>query len=155
MSVIADLNIICLDERNKTIIDEDTFSVVCRRNPTKSFYGASWDTLSMLKGNWYQITPIKRDYGMYNDEFFDLYFVNKKASRAHGNYYVVVNCDINIIYNALKKLIDASPIKKICVLFRLDYQKKQKISGVLKFNNFFSKLKNNKILFDMAYIVEL
>ena len=39
-------------------------------------------------------------------------------------------------------------------MIRLNYNKKHKIKGVIKLNDFLKKLNNNKILFDTAYIIE-
>jgi hypothetical protein len=109
------------------------------------------EILSALKGNWHQITPRKRDFGKYDDEFFNLFCKKNKC-------YISIDeekYNRNLIYNIIEFYLKQSSINKICFLIRLNYQKEQKINGVIKYKDFIKKLENKKILFDTTYIIEL
>ncbi len=71
MSVISDINIICINQKSKTIYNNNNIVVNCKKNPC-NVYGDEWRILSMIKRYWYQITPINRKYGIYNEEFLTL-----------------------------------------------------------------------------------
>lgn len=149
MNVIADINIICIGQKEKKCYNHDLINIECHKNPY-CFY-SEWEILSSIRGNWYQITPIKRDYGVYNDEFFPL-LQNKNKS------YLYLKDDkpnIDFLVNLIIFYLNESPLRKIYFMVRLNWKKEQKIIGVLKFKEFINKLENNKVLFDTAYIIEL
>ena len=150
MTVISDINLICIEQKVKKDKEfaNDFIDVECKKNPHCYYF--EWEILSSIRGMWYQITPKARDLGVYSNEFFDLYYNRHKS-------YVVVNetkVNIDFIQNLLEFYLNESPINKVCLMIRLDYQKNQKIKGVIKIKEFLKKLSNNQILFDTAYIIE-
>lgn len=150
MNVISDINIICINQKSKTIYNKKNIDEYCKRNPC-NIYGDEWKILSMIKGYWHQITPINRKYGIYNEEFFDLVTIKNKCYVSIDNNTIF---NISFVHDLLKFYLDVSPIHKICLLFRLNFQKKQKIQGVIKLKDFMKKLESNKVLFDSVYIIE-
>lgn len=150
MKVISDINIICINQKTKEVYNDKNICVDCKKNPY-NFY-TEWRILSMLNGNWHQITPINRTYGVYNDDFFELITSKNKC-------YISIDNDTSFntdfVYDLIRFYLNVSLIHKICMLFRLNYQKEQKIKGVIKLKDFMKRLENNKILFDSAYIIGL
>lgn len=150
MKVISDINIICINEKTKREYVNDFINVESKK-ASYCYYSNEWEILSAINGNWYQITPKLRKLGIYSKEFFDI-------NTNRNKFYVVLDEDgisIDFIKKMLFFYLNNSPINKIVFLIRLDYQKKQKIKGVMKLNEFLNKISNNQILFDTAYIIEI
>ena len=59
------------------------------------------------------------------------------------------------IIDAMRFTLEASPIKSIFFLPRLQGGEYNNVCGVIKFDKFLSLLKNKKILFNISYIIEL
>ncbi len=152
MKVISDINIICVNQKVREIYNDKNILVKCKKNPCK-FYGDEWKILTMLNGYWHQIVPINRElYSKYDDEFFNLIAIKNQCyiSIDNNTYF-----NVNFVYDLLKFYLHNTPTNTICVLFRLNFQKKHKIKGIIKFKDFIRQLENNKILFDTAYIIKL
>lgn len=150
MKVISDINIICIEEKTKKDYIDDFLRVESKKNPY-CYYVNEWEILSAIRGNWYQIIPECRQSGVYSKEFFDIRTNKNKC-------YVVLDKEygnIDFIKSILLFYLNNSPINKIIFLARLNYQKKQKIKGVIKLHEFLNKITNSQILFDTAYIIEI
>lgn len=149
MNVIADINIVCIEQRKKELFIDDLVNIVCKKNPY-TFY-TEWEILSNLRGYWYQISPKKRDYGVYDNEFFGLHTKKNKC-------FVSIDDErysVEFVKKIIEFYLNKSNIHKICFLIRLNYQTKNKIIGVIRYKDFIKKLENKKIFFDTAYIIEL
>ena len=120
MKVISEINIICIEEKNKKNFVCDFIEVKKRKTPY--CYYQEWGILSSIRGNWYQITPESRKFGEYPNEFFYLHTNKHKC-------YVVLDkeyTNIDFIKRMLLFYLNNSPINKIIFFGKITLSKKTK-----------------------------
>lgn len=147
--VVADFNIFCLNQKKKKIFTDTLINIdsVEGKNISK-FYGEKWTVLSAFNGYAYSIYPTNenKEYE-YTKGFFDLKIKN-------GLKYVLLeNLDKKRISKIIEFYLQQSPIKKICILIRLDWQNDNKIIGTINKDVFLLNLEREHILFNTAYII--
>lgn len=146
---VSDLNIISLGQKKKASCQTPHVGTdVLKTSRVACLYGDKWSVLSTFKGYLYYLYPVnnKGEYD-YSHGFFSLKSENNKKH--------IILSDLNA--DELEKIIDfyiqQSPIKKICLLARLDWSKNNVIKGTLSKSSFMKDLKNGKILFNTLYII--
>jgi hypothetical protein len=123
-----------------------------------------WHTLSQIKGNVYEISYVDSNgvviddmYGVINvspDDFKTLSpmgLPQKSELKFYGKVYI--NRDLDLLRSLMHWFIDQSPCKMIVVLFRDSPTNKDLIQGALTTDLFLSKLAQQEILFNVAYII--
>lgn len=147
--VIADFNIICLGQKYKKICELDGIRTdVVKASEISKLYGNKWSVLSAYQGYLYSVYPIDdmQDYD-YSNGFFDLDIRDSMKYVIHGEQ------SFNKIVGVLNHYIEASPIKTVCILVRLDWDNENKIIGTIDKRQFLEKLQSREIMFNTAYIV--
>lgn len=148
--VVADFNIFCLDQREqKKYINPklkvEGFKI---KNISKLYYGDRWSILSSFQGCGYNLYPVdKLGKYDYSRGFFDLLIKNNKK------YVVLSDLQMKEFAEIIHFYIQYSPIKKICILIRLDWDNENSILGTFKEEEFLKKLNQQELLFNVAYIV--
>ena len=147
--VVADFNIFCLNQKKKKIFMDAHISIDSFKSKNISkFYGEKWAILSAFNGYAYNIYPTNknREYE-YTKGFFDLSIEN-------GSKYVLLgNLDKKRLSEMIEFYIQQSPIKKICILIRLDCENDNKIIGTVYKDDFLLNLEKKQILFNTVYII--
>ena len=148
--VVADFNILCLKQRTMKVykspsIKVDTFKI----SNISEIYGEKWSVLSAFNGYGYSVYPVnkKNDYD-YSRGFFDLEINNEVKN------IVLADLEMEKLAQIIDFYINQSPIKKICVLIRLDWSKDNTLLGTIGKDEFFSKLEKQELSFNTAYIIE-
>lgn len=149
--VIADFNIFCLNQRiqKKYIINStikaDGFKI---KNISKLYYGDKWPILGAWRGFGYNLYPIDKSGRYdYSRGFFDLFVEDNKK------YLILSDLSTEEFAKIIDFYIQQSPIKKICVFVRLDWDNENTVLGTFKKEEFLKKLKQQELLFNTAYLV--
>lgn len=161
--VISDFNIICIQQEKAKIYQKDGIGCDYIKNidVSKGFYADKWQLLNSLKGIWYSFYPMEREEaGNYNDEFFDLELDENSnqiifSDSFNKKKYILI-CEekyMNLIKDIISFYLDASPVGYICLLFRIEGDENNAILGPLSKSEFFNKLQNKDLRFNIAYII--
>ena len=147
--VVADLNIVCLSQKHKKLYRLDGLGTdIVKASEISKLYGTKWSILSAYQGYLYSIYPVDEMQSYdYSKGLFDL------DIRDGIKYAIYSDISPNKIAGVLNHYIEASPIKAICVLIRLDWDNENRIIGTISKEQFLEKLQNREIMFNTAYIV--
>lgn len=148
--VVSDFNIFCLNQRvqKKYINTTIKFDVFKIKNISKLYYGDKWSILWALKGLGYNLYPAdKLGQYDYSRGFFDLFIKDNKK------YLILSDLQVKEFAEIIHFYIQQSPIKKICVLIRLDWDNENTILGTFSEEEFLKKLEHRELLFNTAYMV--
>lgn len=148
--VIADFNIICLKQKNMKVYKSPFIKTEAFRNSNISqIYGDKWSILSAFYGYGYSLYPVdeKNNYD-YSHGFFDLTINNKVKN------IVLADLEMERFAQIIDFYLNQSPIKKICILIRLDWSGDNTLLGTINRNEFLSKLEKQELSFNTAYIIE-
>lgn len=160
--VVSDLNIICFNQKNAEYsanerIKCDAIDINIKTPVTYS----GWNILQGFKGIWYDVYPkdrIAENY-QYDNEFFDIvcikdtYIDTLNALKVKGNKLICIKKFKQDLIDLIKFYLKKSPIKRICFMARVQDEEVEAVLGTLKKDEFFSKLLNNELRFNVAYIV--
>lgn len=143
--VISDFNIVCLKQPVPELIIQNGIGIDVISD--KNGYDRHWKILKKSDGIWYQFFPIEREFGLYNDEFFDLNIQDMSYMATALKNHIV---DLKKIIN---NYLAISPIHELLVLIRLDeFGESEKIIDISA-ENFITSLDSSKLLFNHIYHV--
>ncbi len=162
--VIADFNIVCLNQKHEDIFDNDVIKCDSTNlNKGKIYTYVGWDFLKCLKGYLYEIYPKARDdanYG-YDQEFFDFNHIDKEYDdkitalcEKRGQLLCVKKSEEDVI-KIVDYYLDKSPVNRICFMVRIQDKEEEAVLGTMSRNEFVSRLKDGDLRFNVAYIVSL
>jgi|GEM_PF-2882930 len=143
--VIADVNILCVEQAKEIEMQIPGVSTEIFYNISRILiYGDRYQEIQAIPGIWYRLTPLEREQGKYQSEFFDLAVEN-------GEYRVLFlrkNLKDYII-TLTKNLVLSSPWN--CLHFFIDLQgyKTQKVC--VSIDLFCEMVRSEKICFNTVY----
>ena len=160
--VISDFNIICLGQKEPELFSSKTIKTTAtdlNKDGTATFIG--WDTFLGFKGIWYEILPNDRESEnyRYDREFFDLnykttaYVDTLLALKDKRNQLVCEEKYKKDIIDVIDFYLEKSPIKRICVMVRVQDKEEEAILGTMRRKEFVDKLRNGELRFNVLYIV--
>lgn|GEM_PF-6121958 len=162
-TVLSDLNIVCLGQRNRERIStEHIFVDIAQRLKIDGSYYRNSKFLNAFKGVWYQFSPMLHcwDAG-YQGDFFTIKKNNEECfsiSSLNKKQLYVDKCNelfVDEIKEIINKLIQFSPIKEVVIMIGIEEDdESETVVGVLKISEFWKLLLSGKILFNVAYLVK-
>ena len=173
MAILADFNIICLNQKKVTLMESDTMRCdffVLNKNDTSIPQSIDqqrimdeWGTLfHMFQGIWYYIYPnswAKRTY-LEEEDFFDY----RHKDKAYCENINVLKHKKDGMLSApsrqedIEKLITfylkESPIRRILVMGKVQGNDVEAVLGTMTKKELLSKLKKGQLRFNVAYILK-
>ena len=177
MAILADFNIICLNQEKPEFIEDNTiqYDVVNLNTDDIFFVGEEWKRIDQLrilngwgalfkifKGIWYYIYPSSWKEVNYvpDKDFFD-YRSQKNVYATIANVFKYKKDGLLWSKNRqedIKKIInfylDKSPIKRIFIMCKVQGNDHEAIVGTMTKREFFSKMNRGELRFNVAYIVK-
>lgn len=147
--VIADINIVCVGQREKSkyIISNAGIDCYCLDVDKKDcIYDDKYQKIQNIKGVWYQIYPEARNEGDYNQEFMDLCVIDDKVKM------IFLDKDIKKkLLDFLELLYKESPLK--CIYFVVDLQGYKENSICISYREFSELIQKEEIYFNTVYYI--
>ena len=160
--VISDFNIICLAQEEAKLFKSETVKSTANDLNGKNVLSyIGWSIFQGFKGIWYEIYPKNRgsENYQYDQEFFDLnyktaiYSDNVNALKNKRNRVICVKEYEKDILNIFDFYLEKSPIRRICVMIRVQDKEEEAVLGTMNRKEFIYKLKNGELCYNVAYIV--
>ncbi len=173
MAILADFNIICLNQKKVTLMESDTMRCdffVLNKNDTSIPQSIDqqrimdeWGTLfHMFQGIWYYIYPnswAKRTY-LEEEDFFDYrhkdkaYCENINVLKHKKDGMLSAPCRQEDIEKLITFYLKESPIRRILVMGKVQGNDVEAVLGTMTKKEFLSKLKKGQLRFNVAYILK-
>ncbi len=173
MAILADFNIICLNQKKVTLMESDTMRCdffVLNKNDTSIPQSIDqqrimdeWGTLfHMFQGIWYYIYPnswAKRTY-LEEEDFFDYrhkdkaYCENINVLKHKKDGMLSVPSRQEDIEKLITFYLKESPIRRILVMGKVQGNDVEAVLGTMTKKEFLSKLKKGQLRFNVAYILK-
>lgn len=147
--VIADIFILCVDQKGKTSYKIPDVSIKTIYNKGKKnvvIYGNRYLSVQKIKGIWYQLSPFGRGswYPHYNHEFLDLNFQDETP--------IIGFLDKNLkrlLAYFIKELVKSSPLN--CIYFFSDLQGYEEKYSELSYEEFTEMFEAEILCFNTVY----
>ncbi|MCQ4637792.1 hypothetical protein NE619_13740 [Anaerovorax odorimutans] len=160
-----DLNILVLRQQEPIKVNGGKIDIVNERQPDCSLrYMDSWDYVKMQEGIWYQLGTDDDGFwsamGIIDANFSQAVSLEKQKGVAFRHkelelYPVIVNDEYKTDVEALLyKFVEASPIKMVLFLARLQGPEDDLIYGTVKTEEFTKMLEAGEVYFNTAYIIK-
>lgn len=173
MAILADFNIVCLNQEKVKFMESETihfnfFDLNKNDSPIPQSVDQQrilddWNTLFQLfKGIWYYIYP-KAWVEHTNSEEEDFFDYRHKDKAYSENINVMKHKKDGMLsapnrQKDIEKLItfylNESPIKRILVMGKIQSNEAEAILGTMTKKEFLSKLKKGQLRFNVAYILK-
>lgn len=153
--IISDFNLLCLGSSKieSLNLDEINYEVFKNYSKTDNAYGNNWLVMNAFKGMWYSFYPKAREFGDYNNEFFDLEARMTPCSKKEEYFLICEERFKTEILKLINYFMEVSPIQRICILFRIENKETSKIC-CYKEKNFIKNLCSGKLKFNTIYFIE-
>lgn len=173
MAILADFNIVCLNQKKVTLMESDTMRCdffVLNKNDTSIPQSIDqqrimdeWGTLfQMFQGIWYYIYPNSWAEHTYLEEenFFDyrhtekVYCENINVLKHKKDGMLSAPNRQEDIEKLITFYLKESPIRRILVMGKVQGNDVEAILGTMTKKEFLSKLKKGQLRFNVAYILK-
>lgn len=131
-SVLMDYNVICIGQREKTSF--------CSKFQSVNRLYLEFPFLEYIRGMKYQyLFDYDEQINLIGDSYS--YFCCKRENERE------------FIKESIRFYLQKSPIHKIVVLFRLQLDREERITGEISFKQFMKKLESGKVRPNLAYLI--
>ena len=153
----VDFNIICVGAYSPKIFKNSVYDIEAMNGDSRKTikcYIEGWDILNRIQGIWYELWSSDKKYDYLINSTWELQDVKKSEDNiSHGYQLFIDKTCKDILYDILYFYINASPIKKIIVLFRHQGHESDNLHSYLSLDCFLEKLIKKEIYGNVAYII--